>query len=119
MHEIVALVIVCACFFVGYYAVSHAINYYRKLGSQANTLTKTDDKVIDVKQWDGLDSYYRNILGLDDNFTKEELNNRYTYLMDKYNSIDISDFDSDFIKLAEAKKKDIEDAYRYFSIQYQ
>ena len=118
MNEVIVIVIVCVCFFVGYYVVSHAINYYKKSDAQRGASAKKDNKVIDVKQWDGLDSYYRNILGLDDNFTKEDLYSRYTHLMNRSQMNNFSDLDSDFMKLAENKKKDIEDAYRYFSVRY-
>jgi len=118
MNTFIVIIIVCACFFIGYYVVSHAINYYRKSDSQRDQLARKENKVIDVEQWDGLDSYYRNILGLGDKFTREDLNNRYVYLMEKYRSNNFSDLDSDFIKMAEAKKKDVEDAYRYLLIKF-
>ena len=96
---------------MGYFVVSHAISYYKK------PRVTQREKSAQFEQWYDLAAYYRHVLGLEEHYSEDDLNRKYSELIEKYNATNLSSLDDEFRRLAEEKTKTINEAYRYLSLK--
>ena len=117
------IAVVVIAFIAGYSIVSFIVTgmFWQQTlipdEEKANESQQKETK-SDMWEWNSEDEQYANILGLTPVVNAESIKRAYHELLAKYHPDKVSHLGAEFKAIAEAKTRDIREAYDYFQKKY-